>query len=71
MIDFENSILRPKIKMSSATCGFACKNQRRGPQEGGCAVLSVQYGDFRAALTMGLTMGLEDALVVELDREED
>ena len=41
------------------------------PGEGGCAVLSVQYGDFRAALTMGLTMGLEDALVVELDREED
>ena len=41
------------------------------PGEGGCAVLSVQYGDFRAALTMGLTMGLEDALVVEFDREED
>ena len=34
-------------------------------------MLNVQYGDFRAALTMGLTMGLEDALVVEFDREED
>ena len=34
-------------------------------------MLTVQYGDSRAALTMGLTMGLEDALVVELDREED
>ena len=34
-------------------------------------MLTVQYGDFRAALTMGLKMGLEDALVVELDREED
>jgi len=41
------------------------------PGAGGCAVLTVQYGDFRAALTMGLKMGLEDALVVELDREED
>ena len=38
---------------------------------GGAAVMGLQYGDFRAALGCGLKLGLEDALVVELDREND
>jgi hypothetical protein len=32
--------------------------------------MRLQYGDFRAALTHGLSMNLQDALDVELDREE-
>ena len=31
----------------------------------------MKYGDYRAALTHGIGMNLEDALVVELDDDED
>ena len=37
----------------------------------GFSVLSLKYGDYRAALTHGIVMNLEDALVVELDDDED
>jgi len=40
------------------------------PGVGGVSVMRLQYGDFRAALTHGLSMNLQDALDVELDREE-
>ena len=43
-----------------------------GPTEReGVSVLSLKYGDYRAALTHGISMNLEDALVVELDDDED
>lgn len=42
----------------------------RYPGAGGVSVLSLQYGDFRAALTFGLGLSLEDALDLELDRVE-
>lgn len=37
---------------------------------GGVSVLSLQYGDFRAALTFGLGLSLGDALDLEMDRVE-
>jgi len=41
--------------------------QKDRASEGGFSVLSLKYGDYRAALAHGLGLHLEDALVVELD----
>ena len=59
--------LRPVARASGKGEGTSS-----GPTEReGFSVLSLKYGDYRAALTHGISMNLEDALVVELDDDED
>ena len=69
--DVREGLRPPRWKKKDGGGKGKGKGKGEYPGAGGCAVLNVQYGDFRAALTMGLTMGLEDALVVEFDREDD
>ena len=46
------------------------KGEKAYNGEEGFSVIRVQYGDFRAALTLGLEMDFQDAVNLELDRTE-
>ena len=46
------------------------KGEKAYDGEEGFSVIRVQYGDFRAALTLGLEMDFQDAVNLELDRTD-
>ena len=46
------------------------KGKKAYDGEQGFSVMRLQYGDFRAALTLGLEMDFKDAVDLELDRTE-
>ena len=68
---FANADVREGLRPAARASGKGEATSSAPTARDGFSVLSLKYGDYRAALTHGISMKLEDALVVELDDDDD
>lgn len=68
---FATEDVREGLRPAARPSGKRERESNETASHEGFSVLSLKYGDYRAALTHGIGMRLEDALVVELDDDDD